>query len=82
MTDPAHKRATAPRTLGVSMVAIALFAAGSSILPIDAETTRWLTLLSLVFPAYYLIASWAVSWQIWRRRRSGSGNLIGVGRTD
>lgn len=36
MTDPAHKRANAPHRLGISLVAITLFAAGSSILPIGA----------------------------------------------
>jgi len=37
--------------------------------PSAAETNRWLTLFSLLFPAYYLIASWALSWRIWRRSR-------------
>lgn len=36
MTDPAHKRVNAPRTLGASLLAITLFATGSSILPIGA----------------------------------------------
>ena len=36
MTDPAHKRVNAPRTLGASVLAITLFATGSSILPIGA----------------------------------------------
>ena len=26
-----------------------------------------LVLVSLVFPAYYMVASWAVSWRIWRQ---------------
>jgi phosphatidylcholine synthase len=30
----------------------------------------WLTLLSLTFPAYYLIASWVISYRCWRRRRT------------
>jgi phosphatidylcholine synthase len=30
--------------------------------------------LSLVFPAYYMAASWAVTWRVWRRRpRAGAG---------
>ena len=36
MTDPAHMRANAPHRLGISLLAITLFAAGSSILPIGA----------------------------------------------
>lgn len=36
MTDPAPTRANAPRHLGLSLVAITLFAAGSTILPIGA----------------------------------------------
>ena len=29
---------------------------------------RWLVVGSLAFPAYYMLASWAVSFRIWRRR--------------
>ena len=36
MTDPAHKRANAPHRLGVTLVAIAIVAAGSTILPTGA----------------------------------------------
>ena len=36
MTDPAHKRANAPHRLGITMVPITVFAAGSSMLPIGA----------------------------------------------
>jgi len=42
-------------------------------LPIDGspvdEATRWLILVSLLFPAYYLVVSWAVSVRLWQRRR-------------
>lgn len=37
--------------------------------PADAEL-RDLTVLSLVYPAYYMVASWVVSLRIWRRKRS------------
>jgi phosphatidylcholine synthase len=30
----------------------------------------WLILGSLFFPVYYMVASWAVNWQLWRTRRS------------
>lgn len=31
--------------------------------------TRLLTLISLVFPVYYLVMSWAISVRLWRKRR-------------
>jgi phosphatidylcholine synthase len=33
------------------------------------EITRWLIVLSLFFPLYYLTISWAVSVRLWQRRR-------------
>ncbi|HZY90210.1 MAG TPA: CDP-alcohol phosphatidyltransferase [Gemmataceae bacterium] len=33
----------------------------------DGATVRPLLLLSVYFPAYYLLASWAVTWLAWRR---------------
>jgi phosphatidylcholine synthase len=42
-------------------------------LPLDGseadETTRWLIVISLLFPLYYMVVSWAVSVRLWRRRR-------------
>jgi len=38
-------------------------------IPFGAEHTRRLTLVSLVFPMYYLVASWVISLRIWRRRK-------------
>ena len=42
-------------------------------LPIDGsaadESTRWLILVSLLFPAYYLVGSWVVNVLLWQRRR-------------
>lgn len=35
--------------------------------------TRLLTLISLVFPLYYLVASWIVSLRVWRKRRRRRG---------
>ncbi len=32
-------------------------------------TPRWLVVVSLVFPAYYMILSWAISIRLWRRGR-------------
>jgi hypothetical protein len=31
--------------------------------------TRLLTLLSLVYPAYYLLVSWGISLKVWRKKR-------------
>lgn len=47
------------------------------------ESSRWLILLSLFFPAYYLVASWAVSWRLWRHRRRQRRNAAEpVGQSD
>jgi phosphatidylcholine synthase len=35
------------------------------------EMTRWLIVVSLLFPLYYLVVSWAVSVRHWRRGRKG-----------
>lgn len=37
--------------------------------PVTDERTRLLTLLSLIFPLYYMIASWMVSLGFWRRHK-------------
>jgi phosphatidylcholine synthase len=39
--------------------------------PVDI-TTRWLSILSLFFPAWYMIASWVVSVRFWRKKRRGN----------
>ncbi len=41
-----------------------------AILRMWGEAPRWLVIVSLTFPAYYMLASWAISIQSWRRRRS------------
>jgi phosphatidylcholine synthase len=38
-------------------------------MPFGDAHTRQLTLISLVFPIYYLVASWVVSLRLWRRRK-------------
>jgi phosphatidylcholine synthase len=38
-----------------------------------AATPRWLVLASLAFPAYYMILSWAITIQMWRRPPSAGG---------
>ncbi len=35
----------------------------------DRGLLPWLIVVSLYFPAYYLVASWAVSWQLWQASR-------------
>jgi len=37
---------------------------------------RKLALLSLFFPVFYLLASWGVSWRLWRRRRRRRGEQL------
>jgi len=44
----------------------------------DGDLFRGLILVSLLFPVYYMAASWAVSWRLWRRRRSRPRELSGV----
>jgi phosphatidylcholine synthase len=34
------------------------------------EAPRWLVLASFIFPAYYMVASWVISFHYWRRHRS------------
>jgi phosphatidylcholine synthase len=39
----------------------------------DPDRARWLALVSLYYPAYYLLVSWGVSVRLWRvRRRKGN----------
>lgn len=38
----------------------------------DDRLLPWLLLASLVFPVYYLVASWIISWQLFRRRAARS----------
>jgi phosphatidylcholine synthase len=54
-------------TLALCVPWVALLAAVLWTMPAGA-VTRPLLLLSLYFPAYYLIASWAVTLRAWRRR--------------
>lgn len=37
------------------------------ILTRSADDARWLTLLSLAFPVYYMLMSWALTLRLWRR---------------
>ncbi len=39
--------------------------------------TRLLTLISLVFPVYYLVASWVISLRLWRKRRRRKEQELG-----
>ena len=36
----------------------------------------WLALASLFFPVFYLLASWGVSWRLWRRRKRRPGEQL------
>jgi len=45
---------------------------GGSAAPGDGGLLRALILLSLFFPIYYMVASWAISWTLWRRRQRES----------
>ena len=38
----------------------------------DGGLLRALILLSLFFPIYYMVASWAISWTLWRRQKRES----------
>jgi hypothetical protein len=38
--------------------------------PFGGEHTKWLTLVSMLFPVYYLVTSWWVSLRLWRKHRS------------
>lgn len=68
-----------------SVLAAAWMALGAWILylwPAPAGTSvpsdnliRAIILVSLFFPVYYMIVSWAVSWRLWRRRRGSSRGL-------
>jgi phosphatidylcholine synthase len=40
-----------------------------------AYPARWLVLVSLYFPIYYMATSWAITWRIWRRRPRSSPPL-------
>lgn len=44
----------------------------------DGNFFRGLILVSLFFPVYYMVASWAVSWRLWCRRRSRSREPSGL----
>lgn len=36
------------------------------------DSTWWVAMASLLFPVYYLLVSWAVSWRVWAKKRSDS----------
>ena len=48
------------------LLAILFFPGGQEF---GSGQTRLLTLISLVFPVYYLVASWVISLRLWRKRR-------------
>jgi phosphatidylcholine synthase len=47
-----------------------LRAGGAGGTPAERDFTAGLILLSLAFPVYYLVASWAISWRLWRVGRT------------
>ena len=44
--------------------------------PLRDEWSRLFTLVSLVFPIYYLLASWAATLRYWRMSRTGTLDSI------
>jgi phosphatidylcholine synthase len=44
----------------------------------DGGLVRVLILVSLFFPVYYMVASWVISWQLWRGRRRRPTEPSGV----
>jgi phosphatidylcholine synthase len=54
---------------------LGLLAAVLWYLPADPDRAWWLALVSLYYPAYYLLVSWGVSVALWREGRRARGRL-------
>jgi phosphatidylcholine synthase len=49
---------------------------GSTSAPAAGRSAWWLALVSLYYPAFYLIASWAITLRYWRRQRDSSSSSL------
>jgi phosphatidylcholine synthase len=46
--------------------------------PVGESQARWVAFVSLIYPSYYMIASWVISVRIWRKGRSKGRPLGGA----